>query len=259
MIDEFNNDCPYDFKNIQFYRQWDSVRSLWSTISSDNTGVPCYTFSSTGSSSTTSFTDTSLSIVDNVYSNVIKEYITAYSEDEISLADTLQILNNNCFFGVNCFSNSLGNDCFSNTFGNFCSNNVFGNICYFNSLGNLCDSNVFGNSCRNNVFGNNCSNNSLGSGCQNIKFWLNITGRRQLYNYYQNNHFGDGCQYILFKGTETASYSKQIQNYNFAQGLQGTSDAYLAINGVRGRSFETKVAKNSSGTLKTYCEADLIL
>ena len=28
MIDEFNNDIPYDFKNIQFYREWDTIKSL---------------------------------------------------------------------------------------------------------------------------------------------------------------------------------------------------------------------------------------
>ena len=77
-------------------------------------------------------------------------------------------------------------------------------------------------------------------------------------NYYRNNHFGDGCKYIVFKGTEKATYSAQMQNYNFAQGLQGTSDAYLTIDGVRNRTFETKVAQNSNGELKIYCEADLI-
>ena len=42
MIDEFNNDVPYDFKNIQFYRKWNSSKSLWSNASYNNTGVPCY-------------------------------------------------------------------------------------------------------------------------------------------------------------------------------------------------------------------------
>lgn len=69
--------------------------------------------------------------------------------------------------------------------------------------------------------------------------------------------------HILFTGTETASSNAQVQNYNFAQGLRGTgassaSSAYLTIGGVRGISFETKVAKNSAGELKVYCEADLI-
>ena len=49
-----------------------------------------------------------------------------------------------------------------------------------------------------------------------------------------------------------------MQNYNFAQGLQGTSSAYLTINGVRNRNFETKVEKDSNGNLKIFCLADLI-
>lgn len=64
--------------------------------------------------------------------------------------------------------------------------------------------------------------------------------------------------YISFRGAETASYSVQVQNYKFAQGLQGTSSAYLTIDGVRNRAYETKVAKNSDGEVKVYCEADLI-
>ena len=63
--------------------------------------------------------------------------------------------------------------------------------------------------------------------------------------------------YIIFKGTETASAESQVQNYNFAQGLQGTSSAYLTNDGKRGREYETKVANNSNGALKIYCEADL--
>lgn len=78
------------------------------------------------------------------------------------------------------------------------------------------------------------------------------------YNYYKNNHFGGSCQYIVLKGVGDASSSKLLQNYNFAQGVQGTPSNYLNIDGVRNLSYETKVAKNSSGELKIYCEADLI-
>ena len=79
------------------------------------------------------------------------------------------------------------------------------------------------------------------------------------YNYYQHNHFGDGCQYIIFTGAETASSSAKVQNYNFSQGLQGTSDAYLNIDGVCNRSFETKVEKDSNGNIKIFCLADLVI
>ena len=142
----------------------------------------------------------------------------------------------------------LGNDCYYNTFGNYCPSNTFGNDCYSNTFRNYCPSNTFGNNCYYNTFGNDCHSIKLATSNSAIT----------KYNYYRYNHFGDGCQYILFKGAETASSSAQVQNYNFAQGVQGTSRAYLTIDGVRSRAYETKVAKNSNGELKIYCEADLI-
>ena len=277
MIDEFNNDCPYDFKNIQFYRKWNSSKSSWSIISYDFTGVPCYTFSSSGDSSTTSFTDMSLVASNRVYSNVIKEHIY--------LRSIKQILNNICFFGDDnysntfrnncsentfgnsCHSNTFGNDCSENTFGNSCTGNTFGNSCTGNTFGNNCDSNTFGDSCTSNTFGDDCSYNvfgnycwlnsfgsydsfnTFGNNCKNIKFTSDSSASTK-YNYYQSNHFGDGCQYILFKEAETESSFAQVQNYNFAQGLQGTSSKYLNIYGKRNRPYETYISKDTDGTIK---------
>ena len=272
MIDEFNNDVPYDFKNIQFYRQWDSNTSLWSTATFDNTGVPCYTFSSKGNSDTTSFTDTSLNksvtIFDMVHSNAIKSCINPENGKNL-------YLNNNCFFGTGCSSNTFGNECFCNTFGSQCGGNTFGNNCYSNTFGNNCNrntfadtfySNTFGNNCYNNTFshgcsditfGNSCYNNTFGPGCSNIKFASDKEATTK-YTYYRNNHFGADCGFIIFTGTGTAGEYAQVQNYNFAQRLQGAPRAYLTVDGVRNRSYETKVAKNSAGELKIYCEADLV-
>ena len=283
MIDDFANDCPYDFKNIQFYRQWDEAKQLWSTISTGNTGVPCYTFSSNGDSSTVDFTDTSLSKSNNVYSNVIKEYINIGK----------QTLNNICFFGNSCFENSFGSYCYSNSFGTgcerntfgcrckknsfgygcglntfgnkfesnsfgtYCLSNSFGNDCSYNSLDDTCFGNSFGNSCVYNSIGESCSYNSFGNGCNYIKF-ASDSSETTKYGYYQNNHFGDGCEYIVFTGAENVANAREIHNYNFAQGLQGTADNYLIVEGKRNRAYETKVAKNSKGELKIYCEADSI-
>lgn len=191
--------------------------------------------------------------------------------------------------GNNCAENTFGNDCNNNTFGNTCSNNTFKSVCHHNTFGAgchdntfgancnhntfgsdcynnefsvLCNSNTFGSGCQGNIFGNDCDNNTFGNDCQYIKFASIVKYASVIkytrYHYYRNNHFGDGCRYILFKGTETASTAAQVQNYNFSKGLQGTSDAYLTIDGVRNRAYETKVAKNSNGELKIYCEADLV-
>ena len=284
MIDEFNNDIPYDFKNIQFYRRWNSNKSLWSITSTPEASAKsCYTFSSSGYSSTTEFTDFSLVSSNNVYSNIIKKHIESEKQN----------LNNICFFGGDCYHNILGAFCYNNTFGSRCNTNIFRNYCYGNTFkdgfqqnilenycrnnafgsnifyntfgnnceditfGNNCSGNTFGNNCFNNTFGNDCSYNTFGNYCQNIKFASNNSASSK-YNYYRHNNFGDGCQYILFTGAVAESSSAQVQNYNFAQGLQGTSDAFLTVDGVRNRSYETKVAMNSAGELKIYCEADLV-
>ena len=332
MIDEWNNDCPYDFKNIQFARDW-------STIAQDSglSGtIYCYTFSIflDGFSEGAIADDESIKAKEciesdkegNFGNNVIKPYqnsgicslndIVFYTDwsnkcvyhyentfgndccsNSFGANCYINTFGNDCYsntfgddchgntFGDECYNNTFGNDCIGNTFGNFCSSNTFGNACYNNSFdtncysntaGYSCSYNSFGNKCRYNTigdecqadtlgnecaeitFGNDCSYNTLGNMCYRIKFASNSSASATKYNYYQYNHFGEGCQYILFKGTETASSSAQVHNYNFAQGLQGTSSAYLTIDGVRNLSYEVKVAKNSKGEIKIYCEADLI-
>ena len=275
MIDDLNNDVPYDFKNIQFYRQWNEDKQLWCTIPDGNTGVPCYTFSSEGDSSTVEFTDMSLRISNNVYSNVIKEYINIGK----------QTLNNICFFGHNCYRNSFGSYCYFNSFGtgcdtntfgcrcntnsfgygcsfntfgnkfeynslgNYCLHNSFGNDCSYNSLYDTCFGNSFGNSCVYNSIGESCSYNSFGNGCSYIKF-ASDSSETTKYGYYQNNHFGDGCEYVVFTGAENVANASEIHNYNFAQGLQGTADNYLIVDGKRNRAYETYISSGTNGTIK---------
>ena len=268
MIDEFNNDVPYDFKNIQFKHP-------------NNTSIYSHYYYTFASANVENNTDYSLSISNNVYLNKILPYINSSKQ---SINRNL-FIGDNCYgntFGVNCFNNSFLDKCYFNTFGNSCWENTLWKACYRNNFGDYCsmnrfgsncqnntfgiyfvsnnlkdnyENNIFGNYCTNNTIGNSCSYNTFGNNCQYIKFSKDSSASSS-YNYYQYNHFGDGCQYILFKGTESAS--SNVQNYNFAQGLQGTSSAYITVDGVRNRSYETKVAKNSAGELKIYCEADLV-
>ena len=290
MIDEFNNDVPYDFKNIQFKYP----------INTDEYPDYYYTFTFSEDN-----TDCSLSMNDVCRSNTIKEYIITNDfntagkrklnhivfmgnwyfnnyfdcncyNNVISTGSNDNFFGGGChdnymdlycngnYFSPNCSNNTLGGDSYNNVLGSWCSfnyikesrNNTLGNYCSYNTF-YWCNNNTLGNDCSYNSLGTWCDNNFLGNNCSYIKFASDSSAETK-YEYYQNNHFGDGCQYILFKGAETASSSVQVQNYNFAQGLQGTSDAYLTIDGVRNRAFETKVAQNSNGELKIYCEADLI-
>ena len=270
MIDEFNNDVPYDFKNIQFYRQWDSSKSLWSTISSDNTGVPCYTFSSEGDNSTVEFRDYSLMKYNNVYSNVIKEYKDIINFDFNNIKF---ILNNNCFFGEYCNSNTFGNNCYNNTFGDRCDSNTFGNDCESNTFGNDCESNTFGTYAYSNTFGNSYRYNTFGNGCFGNTFGGHI----------EQSQFGNGIDYfsitnaqmtteptsanaksyikwlIVENGvscvnayiTGSTSSSSYCQNIRICQGCSGIRSAYKSfqIDNINMAS-QLIVCYDTSGTLR---------
>ena len=192
-------------------------------------------------------------IKDNCYVSLVEVGNGSYYPTEINA----QSLNNIVFLGNSCNSNSFGNDCHSNSFGNGCNSNSFGNDCHYNSFGNGCNYNSFGNDCNYNSFGNDCNYNSFGNRCNYIMFASDSSASTK-YNYYYNNHFVDGCNYIVLKGAGDANDLKKLQNYSVDHGVQGTPENYLIIEGVRNLSYETKVAKNSSGELKIYCEADLV-
>ena len=222
MIDEWGNDCPYDFKNIMFTRYelntptedyaYDNIQ-LFNNIKtgfSNNilsyiwSGIDCnlkmwdeeqghifseptgnvknfYTFSNIVNGETK---DSSLS--GSVISNVMRG---GYSS-----------LPNNIFFGLNCYSNTLGNDCYYNTFGNGCDYNTFGNYCNSNTFGNYCVSNTFGNECGANTFDNFCYGNTFGDECEKNTFGKechdNLLGNSTSYN-----NFGDCCYVNKLNGS----------------------------------------------------------
>ena len=213
MIDEFGNDCPYDFKNIQFYRKLGTDNQTWDVISSDNTGVPCYTFSSVGNGSNPEFTDMSLAASNNVYSNIINKYVKGYK----------QTLNNICFFGDNCYRNTFGNNCYNNTFSSNCTYNTFGNNCYSNTFGIDCYSNSFGNECNNNSFGRHCIYNSFGEGC-----WANDLG-----DGCYSNSFGNECHENTIKSKYDDNFDDLPAHHNsFGNGCYGNDLGIYSSNTI---------------------------
>ena len=214
MKDEFNNECPYDFKNIQFkrYKITSSVKGdlvgLYAKSNARNVTVDknttywCYTFS------TDSLNDASLAGLDyRVYNNIILEYFDLLNKKSF-LNDIVFIGTGNYGnkFGINCHANTFGNGCYSNTFGSSCFSNTFGNSCrsntfgynfYSNTFGNTCYSNTFGYNFYSNTFGNNCYSNTFGNGC-----YSNTFGNNCYYNTFGNgcysNTFGNACYYNTF-------------------------------------------------------------
>lgn len=235
MKDEWNNECPYDFKNIQFKHPTDS------------TTYPdyYYTFSTVISGTVT---DHSL-LRGCCYSNTIKEYIKSNKQHlnnnvflNTSTKDSCynNSFENDCYnnsFGYGCYNNSFLGKCYNNSFKSQCYDNSFGNYCYKNSFYTGCYSNSFANSCFNNTlndqcyynsFGNNCNNNSLeqsshsnsfgnycyynslGRSCTNNSFG-NYCYKNLLGNFYVYNSFGNGCNNNSFR--VSADTTSNLKNY----------------------------------------------
>ena len=297
MIDEWNNDVPYDFKNIQFARDW-------STIAPDSglSGtIYCYTFSVflDGFNEGAIADDESIKAKECMKSddagifgnNVIGTYQNKgiYSLNDIIFVTDWStyvvnhysnIFGSNCYkniFGSECYSNTFGSECYSNTFGNDCDSNTFGNDCDNNTLGDGCDSNSFGNYCSGNSFGNDCDSNSFGNGCyynslgngcdsnsfgndcDYNSFRVSADTSSALKDFVYYNHLDDGCSYNVIWNSDTTSSSVLLKNININIGVRGAINSYNMINiNTLNQDYEIQVAKNSKGEIKIYCEADLI-
>lgn len=270
MKDEFRNECYYDFINALF-RVYEIAKcikdsSLVGTFAIK--GNPSITYGTNNKWVSTFGSSNRGNIIR--YDGLAKIVFGKFCSHNI--------LRDRCSantFGDNCAHNIVGSGCTDNIFGNSyyrnilqngstynifgsgCCYNIFGNRFGRNTLGKDCLYNTFRNSCSSIIVGDRCSANTFGNECHNIVFASDKTASTK-HSYYINNHFGDGCGYIVLTGAETAEESTPVMNYNFAQGVYSTSSDYIIIDGVRGRDYETKVAKNSAGVIKIYCEADLI-
>ena len=309
MIDELGNDCPYDFKNIQYNGSWGYWAYTFNWIYDNSNGTcddlsvynhendeggysyaysnvigPCHDTGSIDYGTTLELNgcvflnkesfDSSLfygchnnTFGTDCYNNIFEDYCYQNTFGDNCWNNTFGTGCCNNTFADDCWVNTFNNDCSNNTFGTGCQNNIFGMNCFYNSFGNRCYSNTFGENCNSNSFGNNCYSNKFGSDCTHnsfgnscfaILFKASSSGTSTTYNFYRQNHFGDACQYIVFSGAGTASLNVQLQNYNFAQGFQGTATSYITIYGERGNAHETTVAKTSTGDYITYCEADFV-
>ena len=213
MKDEHGNECPYDFKNVQFkrYMTTDSVSGREGLggkymvadpnncphgLSVDDTEdfIWAYTFSSDNAGGEQ--TDSTLTAAHSVYGNVMKAY-SGGLPNNVMFGE----YNYGNSFGFNCYDNSWGNSNLYNSWGNGCTynswgnsnqNNSWGNNCFRNSWGNGCYDNSWGNNCSSNSCGNNCRRNSWGNNCYNNS-WGNDCNNNSWGNSNQNNSWGNNC------------------------------------------------------------------
>mgnify|MGYP003288917384 CR=1 FL=1 len=254
MIDEWNNDLPYDFKNIKFVRYelnapdeyessgyadaWmeqlsknirarfnNDIKSyIWAGVSSggrcweDEAGLVCS--SSTG------------------VSKAFYTFTTDNDEDGSLLAScsnnkmlSTRTLPNNVFFGsyhannnfgAYCLYNTFGDDCSYNNFGAYCTSNTFGFSCSSNSFGDECSNNSFGDYNYYNHFGNSCNQNSFNESCSSNIFsngsyansFGDECGNNSFGNEYNYNSFGNACSYNIFGNSCTYNIFGNFCRYN---------------------------------------------
>ena len=243
MIDEWGNDCPYDFKNIQFKRKI-SLTNGYPELDLDQ-GVDTWVFTFAATSyhiSKDSWSELKDGSLESPYEhmsdensstfhdNVIGKYIKNYDNvDEDYTKCGIQYLNDNVFFGywqevgsddpentpyyyAYCsYGCRFGINCYGNTFGTDCNSNTFGNYCYSNTFRNNCSYNTFGNDCNSNTFGNYCFYNTFGNDCYHNTFGFNCSSNTFGNDCYNNtfgdncggNTFGDGCNHISINSNYT--------------------------------------------------------
>ena len=178
MQDEHGNECPYDFKNIQFERDttWqeehsDFIESLGLAVDDVNW---FYTFSWVNENLEVEDLTLRQDLVDEegtargIHNNKIK---TIYNIAENGLKKEL-----NKIVIINSYLCEAGNfyGCYNNIFGNGCRNNTFGNGCNNNTLRSNCENIIFKPSCSGNFLDNECYRIIIGCCCNNNIFESNV-------------------------------------------------------------------------------------
>lgn len=174
MIDEWGNDCPYDFKNVEYKVGTDYRHTFFAMEASptqkEGTRQGTCRFNRMGA-------------------YITRSGYSASSKNLYKLPFNI--------FGYNCNSNILGDNCHHNTFEYECQSNTLGNNCYNNTIGYMSENSIIGDHCFNNTFGTKMANSTWGAECYN-----NTTGYATRYNSFgtgcNNNTLGEYCEYNTF-------------------------------------------------------------
>lgn len=282
LVDEWQNDCPYDFKNIQFKRYrasttgalTDAINGRYYAFRSGMPGVEiedvddfmwAYTFTLIDDSGQwrdySVMKDALDAATDWGYFkqfgigrceyNLIRNSYAAVTVDEKCYR---ALMLNNIVLLAEFDDSGLPGEMQLNIFGDGNYNmtlkddpeqNHFGNKCYGNIVGAY--GNTFGNGCSSITFGNGCSSNTFGNNVQ-----YSALGA---YLYCTTVH--DGVKYVaVVGGASNRSYVQYAQILNGTSGSSGTNRLQISFKAnVKYCQF---AGLNSSGILKIWTPADLV-
>lgn len=231
MIDEWGNDLPYDFKNIQFKRKLTSGQ--YDPTNGTDTWV--YTFNAIlGGTQSDNSLGLNLAlaggsgIITICAENVIKPFYDYNNQQSVIGGQGEIVLNNNVFlcttaslqyiqslfvyankFDVNSMGNTFKDVTYGNTFGSDCMNNTFGDNFDLNIIGKMFISNTTKQSVYENIIGNNvsncqfnwwCSNNMFGNNIDNCVFGNPSGIVNSSASGFHQNTIGNNCNYLSLIG-----------------------------------------------------------
>ena len=264
MIDERMNDCPYDFKNIQFIRY---------ELNAPNVGGYTYEWQNKMSENINiMFEENQLSYIWHGNNNE-DDY---YWEDDMGEVISSPTGETKAFFTFSNVINDVVTDksktsvCYSNIIKESRNGEqlILNNIVFFSTgIIRYCYSNSFGSSCNYNSFGNDCYSNSFRDGpayAFNEDSW-GYSYDNELIDGVRGNKFGDRCKNLLIHTLATTGGENSIQNLNIAQGLCSIelddNDMFIPLPieiDIVGQNYELKIGRDSNDEIKVYCEADLV-
>ena len=281
MIDEWGNDCPYDFKNVQFKRYWANginiakagetkdiiLQGYYGTVSTTNIfteGIDkndylfCFTF-----------TRLNNILVNYKKGSVIQSDVLDESNQTEGLdtdAEDDKLNNPSCYKLHNrCRNNILkptetGLVVDTKEYMTFVLlNNVFITVkeddydvyrpSFDNTLGSSCVNNTFGSNIYGVLFLSRCINNTFGNDCGGNSF-----GNDCVYNSFGNdcnyNSFGNECQSNSFGNNCNGN---SFGNYYFYNSFGNDCNYNSFGNDCGGNSFGNNCVYNS---FRNYCEGN---
>ena len=259
MIDEWNNDCPYDFKNIQFKRYiLDKTNLITTDHPNSIVETAIKTLFNASDNVVISVSSTIYykgDYITNVYPNADADSLyvpygdIVYDGDGPCLLCKIDQTKFDYFYTFSSHVSSSPTDkTMSSTtihdnklliggasgthdsiteIGNGLPNTIFLNDsdCYGNTFGVNCYGNSFGNDCNYNTFGNDFQNNTFGNDC----------------NY---NTFGEGCNYNTFgEDCVSNSFGNNCDSNSFGSYFRNNTFR----NNCKSNSFGDACRSNSFG------------
>ena len=224
MKDEWNNECPYDFKNIQFKR-WAVTDVQNEKLDSDSETVVSFKETFVFDNDNTKFI-TRYAYKNTNYKNGDTTYYVNGNDSDWYYTFSTFIFKDGIYYinriedastkGNNFYNGDYGGGCYGNSIkpsynrtetiyhdiegAQYLNNIVFNGFyetftegyfyqhCFANSIDYNTDDITFGNYCYVNTFGNDCGGNTFGNSCIENRFEAGC----------HSNTFGTGCNGIIF-------------------------------------------------------------